>query len=286
MGAIGVVIFSFSLPANKIAVADLDPTVITAWRAAVAGLLAAGYLLLRRPAVPAPRDLALLFVSGTGVVIGFPAFSSIALRTVDSSTSAIILGLLPALTAVFGYGFGGERLTRGFWLATLAGVSILTAFLITSAPAPAGGFAFRWGYLLMFLATASSAFGYAIGGAQAKRLGGAQSISWSLVTLLPLSVPAAALTATLGTVSLTLPAVAALAYLTIASQFLGFFAWYGGLARGGIARVGQVQQLQPLLTMVWAALVLGERLSPAIIVVGVTISILVWAAQRTRAAAR
>lgn len=282
LGGIGVLVFSFSLPANKIAVGGLDPVAITAWRAALAGLLAAGYLSWRRPPLPARGDLVRLFVSGLGVVIGFPAFSSIALRTVDSSTCAVIVGLLPALTAVFAALVGGERLTPGFWLATGAGVAVLTVFLLTSSPMGPGGFALHWGYLFMFLATLSAAFGYALGGAQARRLGGAQSISWSLVLLLPVTIPVAAVTAVAGPASLTIAVLAAMTYLTIASQFLGFFAWYAGLARGGIARVGQVQQLQPLITMGWSALVLGERVSPMIVMVALTIATLIWLAQRSR----
>lgn len=262
----------------------LDPVAITAWRAALAGLLAAGYLLVRRAPLPTPRELGVLFVAGLGVVVGFPAFSSVALRTVDASTCAVIVGVLPALTAVFARLFGGERLSAGFWLATCAGVGVLTTFLIASSPAPAGGFAFHWGYVFMLAATASAAMGYALGATISRRMGGARSISWSLVTMLPFAIPAALLT-TPSMGALTGPVVAAMAYLTVFSQFLGFFAWYGGLARGGIARVGQAQQLQPLLTMAWSALMLRERLSPTVVLVGVTIAALVWIAQRARAVA-
>ena len=42
-------------------------------------------------------------------------------------------------------------------------------------------------------------------------------------------------------------------------MFLGFFAWYAGLARGGVARIGQVQLAQPVLTLGWSAALLGEH---------------------------
>ena len=53
------------------------------------------------------------------------------------------------------------------------------------------------------------------------------------------------------------------AYVSVISMFLGFFAWYAGLARGGVAKIGQVQLAQPVLSLVWAALILGESRRPA-----------------------
>jgi drug/metabolite transporter (DMT)-like permease len=53
---------------------------------------------------------------------------------------------------------------------------------------------------------------------------------------------------------------AGFAYLSVVSAYLGFFPWYAGMARGGVARVGQVQLIQPVLTLVWAVWLLGEPL--------------------------
>jgi drug/metabolite transporter (DMT)-like permease len=282
LGALGVLAFSFSLPANKLAVAGIDAAAVTVWRAALAGVLALGYLLVVRPAVPARRDLAALVCSGLGVVVGFPLFSSLALESIDSATGAVILGLLPALTATFAALLAGERLPWLFWMATGAGVLVLAAFLTSTSPAGVSGFALGWGHLWMVLATVSAGFGYAVGGSQARRIGGAQSISWSLVLLLPISVPLCLLTGLTGSFSLTGSVVLGMVYITVISQFLGFFAWYGGLARGGIARVGQIQQIQPLLTILWSALLLGEHLDAWIYPVGVVLGLLVWIAQRAR----
>jgi drug/metabolite transporter (DMT)-like permease len=282
LGGLGVLAFSFSLPANKLAVAGIDAVGVTVWRAALAGMLAVAYLLVIRPTVPAPRDLAALVCSGLGVVVGFPLFSSLALESIDSATGAVILGLLPALTATFAALLGGERLPWLFWTATGAGVLLLVAFLTANSPAGTSGFSLTWGHLWMVLATVSAGFGYAVGGSQAKRIGGAQSISWSLVLLLPVSVPLCALTALTGSFSLTGSVVMGMVYITVISQFLGFFAWYGGLARGGIARVGQIQQVQPLLTILWSALLLGEHLNAWIYPVGMALGLLVWTAQRAR----
>jgi drug/metabolite transporter (DMT)-like permease len=54
---------------------------------------------------------------------------------------------------------------------------------------------------------------------------------------------------------------ASLGYLGVVSMFLGFFAWYRGLAIGPMAQVSQVQLVQPVLSILWAALLLGEEMT-------------------------
>jgi drug/metabolite transporter (DMT)-like permease len=282
LGFLGVLAFSFSLPANKLAVAGIDPVSITVVRAAAAGLLAAGYLLAVRARLPGPRDLRDLGLSSLGVVVGFPLFSSLALTTNGSGHSAVILGLLPALTAVFAAIVGGERLPRGFWLASGAGVLVLVGYLLLHQWAETGGMSVGVGDLWMLAAAASAGYGYAMGGRQAKVMGGARAISWSLVVVLPLSVPAAVVVVATQRLDWSAGVVAGMLYVTVISQFLAFFAWYGGLAKGGIARVGQLQQVQPLLTLAWAALLLGEAFDPWTVVVGLAVAVFVWLAQRAR----
>jgi drug/metabolite transporter (DMT)-like permease len=277
-----VLAFSFSLPANKLAVAGLDPLSVTALRAAGAGLLAGAYLLIGRAGVPERSQLRDLALSSLGVVIGFPLFCSFALMTNNTGQSAVILGLLPAVTAAFAALLGAEHLPRTFWAPCLGGVLVLVGYLSISSYQSTGAFTLRLGDLWMLAATVSAGYGYAMGGRAARTVGGSRSISWALVLLLPVSVPGAALALLAGTPRWT-PAVGlGLGYVLVVSQFLGFIAWYGGLARGGIARVGQVQQVQPLLTLAWAALLLGEPFSPWTIVVGVTITALVAIAQGAR----
>ncbi|GAB3604933.1 DMT family transporter [Conyzicola nivalis] len=282
LGFLGVLDFSFSLPANKLAVDGIDPFSITILRAAAAGLLAVGYLLAVRARVPRRADLRDLALSSLGVVIGFPLFSSLALVTSGSGHSAVTLGLLPALTAVFAALVGGERLPRGFWLASGAGVVVLVGYLLVHQWAETGAVAVSVGDFWMLAAAVSAGFGYAMGGRQAKVMGGARTVSWSIVLVLPVSAPLAIVVLATQQFDWTPGVIAGMVYVTLISQFLGFFAWYGGLARGGIARVGQLQQIQPLLTLVWASLLLGEAFDPWTIVVGIAIAVFVWLAQRAR----
>ncbi|MHB9856835.1 DMT family transporter [Streptomyces sp. YIM S03343] len=284
LGGLGVLAFSLSLPANKIAVTGFDAVGITVWRAAIAGVLAGAYLMAVRAPVPRGAAAARLAVSGLGVVVGFPLLSSLALESIDSGRAAVILGLLPAITAMSAQLIGGERLPAGFWAASLAGIAVLTTYLLASRPGAAAT-GFGWGDLAMLGATVCSGFGYAVGAGEAKNIGGARSISWTLVLLLPLSLPATSVASLTGTYDLKPPVVAAMGYIAVVSQLLGFFAWYGGLARGGIARVGQIQQLQPILTLIASAALLGEPLAADTYFVGAAIAALVWLAQRARATA-
>jgi len=282
LGFLGVLAFSFSLPANKLAVAAIDPFSVTILRAAAAGVLAVGYLLAVRARLPRWADLRDLALSSLGVVVGFPLFSSLALMTSGSGHSAVIIGLLPALTAVFAALVGGERLPRGFWLATCGGVLVLVVYLFAHQWAQTGQLTVGVGDFWMLAAAVSAGFGYAMGGRQAKVMGGARAVSWSIVLVMPISVPLAIVVLATQRFDWTPSVIAGMVYVTLISQFLGFFAWYGGLAKGGIARVGQLQQIQPLLTLAWASLLLGEVFDPWTIVVGIAIAGCVWLAQRAR----
>ncbi|WP_082945020.1 DMT family transporter [Mycobacterium sp. 852013-50091_SCH5140682] len=281
LGGAGVLAFSLSLTANKVAVAGIDAVGITVWRAVIAGTLAAIYLVTVRAPLPGRSSAGRLLVSGMGVIVGFPLLSSLALQSIDSGRAAIILGLLPAFTAMFGQLIAGERLPWGFWAAALAGIAVLTIFLLATT-ASATPLRLGWGDLQMLGATLCSALGYALGAREAREMGGAQSISWSLVLLLPAALVAALLTLPRAHYELSLSVVTAMAYIAVVSQLLGFFAWYGGLARGGIARVGQIQQLQPMLTIAASAFLLHEPLTTATWFVGAVIAALVWVAQRIR----
>jgi drug/metabolite transporter (DMT)-like permease len=285
LGLLGVLGFSFSLPATKLGVAGLDPLSLTVLRVAGAGLLAGVYLLICRADLPTRGQLRDLALSSLGIVIGFPLFTSFAMLTSNTGKSAVILGLLPAVTAIFAALVAGEHLPRLFWIASLGGVTILVGYLSITSYLETGTVMPSLGDLWMLAATVSAAYGYGMGGRQAKTIGGPLSISWALVIWLPLSVPAAIVALLVADQQWTPSVAFGLGYVVLISQFLGFFVWYAGLARGGIARIGQTQQVQPLLTLIWAAILLNEMLDPWIIVVGIAVTALVAIAQRARFAA-
>jgi drug/metabolite transporter (DMT)-like permease len=280
LGLLGVLGFSGSLPATRVAVEQLDPTFVGVGRAVVAGGLAALGLWLTRQPRPTRAQLRPLASVSLGVVFGFPLFTALALHGLSSAHGAVIVGLLPAATAVAAVLFGDERPTRAFWAASAAG---LVAVLVFAAAQGAGRPSAADG--LVLIAVAFGALGYAEGGALSRELGGWQTICWALVLSLPLTIPVTAVAALAGDLSGGTGAWAGFAYVSLISMFLGFFAWYAGLARGGIARIGQVQLAQPVLTLIWAALLLGEHVTPGMVAAALAVLACVVATQRTRVAA-
>ena len=265
-GAIGVFIFSGSLPATRVAVSGFDPVFLTGARAAIAGLL--GLLLVvifgeKRPALP---DILSLGAVALGVVVGFPLLTALALQQMTSAHSIVFIGLLPLATAAFGVLRGGERPRPAFWLCALAGSALVAGFAWIQ-----GGGAISRGDLLMLLAILVCGFGYAEGGRLSRRLGGWQVISWALVLSLPVMLALSVVTAPSGIGTVPLAAWLGLGYVALFSMLIGFVFWYRGLALGGIAAVGQLQLLQPLLGLGLAALVLGETVDAAMLAVTVAV---------------
>ena len=277
LGAVGVLGFSGSLVATRAAVVELDPWFVAFGRAVVAALLAAAVLALTRSPLPQRRHVPSLALVGLGVVVGFPLFSSLALQDRTSAHGAVVVGLLPVATALFAVARAGERPTARFWLASGAGLLAVLAF---AAAAGAGGP--QPSDALLLAAVVLGGLGYAEGGALSRELGGWRTICWALVLSLPVTVPVTALVGVGGDVSAGASAWAGFAYVSLVSMFLGFFAWYAGLALGGVAKVGQVQLAQPVLTLGWAALLLGEEVTAATIAAALAVLASVVATQRTR----
>ncbi|WP_305784672.1 DMT family transporter [Symbioplanes lichenis] len=274
---LGVLGFSLSLPMTRLAVAALDPWFVAFGRSVGAALLAAVYLLVTRATRPTGTQWWRLVVVALGVVVGFPLFTSLALTTQTSSHSAVVIAALPALTAVFAGLRAGERPAPAFWAASIAGLLAVLAFLALGGGIH-GTLSTADGFLLA--AVVLCAFGYAEGGALARDLGGAGTIGWALLLALPATVPVT-LVAARGTTGGAVP-WAAFGYLTAVSMFLAFVAWYSGLARGGVARAGQLQLAQPVLTLAWSALLLGETVTPATLGAALVVLVCVVLTQRTR----
>ena len=281
LGFLGVLGFSGSLPATRVAVEELDASFVGLGRAVVAAALGGVLLLVLRQPRPQRSQLGRLALVALGVVIGFPLFTAFALRELTSAHGAVVVGLLPAATAAMAVIRGGERPSRAFWLASGLGLVAVLAFAATRGaglPTAEDG--------LVLLAVAFGALGYAEGGALSRELGGWQTICWALLLSMPLVLPLAAVAAATGDLSGGAGAWTGFAYVSLVSMFLGFFAWYAGLARGGVAKIGQVQLAQPVLTLVWAAALLGEQVGAATIIASLAVLASVAAIQRTRVEVR
>jgi drug/metabolite transporter (DMT)-like permease len=281
LGALGVLGFSFSLPATRLAVADLDPWVVAFGRAVVAGVLSALVLALTRAPRPTAAQARSLALVAIGVVVGFPLLTSLALQRLPASHGAVVVGMLPAATAVAAVLLAGERPTRAFWLASATGLAAVLAFALTRGGGDLGA-----PDLELLAAMALCAVGYAEGGRLSRELGGARTICWALVLSLPVTATIAGIALAGDGAHAGTTAWLGFAYVSVVSMFLGFFAWYAGLARGGVAKIGQVQLAQPVLGLTWAALILGESVGPATIAAAVAVLGCVVATQRTRVGSR
>lgn len=274
-GLLGVIVFSGSLPATRVAVAGLSPMFLTSARAIVAALLGAALLVLLRQARPGRQDLLSLAIVALGVVIGFPLLTALALQHITSAHSIVFIGLLPLATAIFGVLRGGERPKPLFWLFSCLGSATVVAFALSS-----GGPASLTGGLLMVAAIILCGLGYAEGAKLSRRLGGWQVISWALVLAVPLTLPLTILTLPASWQGIGAPAWLGLAYVSIFSMLVGFVFWYRGLALGGIARVGQLQLLQPFFGLALAGLLLHEPVAWSMMVATGLVVICVGFARR------
>ncbi|MEO3764301.1 DMT family transporter [Streptomyces sp. B8F3] len=272
-----MVSFSFSFPATVWALDGLGPWTATGVRGLLAGLLAAGCLAAARAPVPPRRDrVALLTVAG-GCVLGFPLLTTLALQTSTTAHSAVVIGVLPLATAVCSAALTGRRPSPAFW--TAAGVGALAVLVFTlgqSRGLPGTGDLYLFGALLLCAA------GYAQGGRLAGHMPGWQVIAWGCVAALPVSVLVTALALPEEPVHPTGRAVAGLAYIAAVSQFGGFVLWYRGMAVIGVSRASQIQLAQPLLTLVWSVLLMGEHLAPLAPVTAVIVLACIAVTQRAR----
>jgi drug/metabolite transporter (DMT)-like permease len=254
LGLLGVMIFGLTMPATRAAVMELDPLFITLGRALLAALLAALTLAVAR----APRrDWVRLFWFALCSIIGFPLLMTIAMQYAPASHAAVVLAVLPLLTAMAGVIVARERPSFGFWACGVAGTAVVMVYALLSG---GGSGDLHWADLLLAGAALSAATAYALGGEMSHRVGGWQVISWALVVSAPVLLALFVILAPPLNWRASGSAWTGFIYVAVFSQFLGFFAWNKGMSLGGIARIGQMQLLQPFVTLAAASLLLGESI--------------------------
>lgn len=266
-GLLGVIIFSASLPATRVAVGDFDPFFLTAARAVIASVLAVSLLVMLKQPMPKRKDFLSLLIVAVGVVIGFPLLTALALQTVTSAHSIVFIGLLPLSTAVFGVIRGGERPKIPFWLFSVIGSALVGGFAWTQGAN--GSFE---GNLYMIAAIVVCGLGYAEGATLSRSLGGWQVISWALLLAFPIMAAFSIITLPPTFANISAPAWIGLGYVSLFSMLIGFVFWYRGLAIGGISGVSQLQLLQPFFGLALAGFILRETVELSMI--GVTILVI------------
>ena len=253
IGTVGVLIFSLTLPFTRIAVLELSPLFVAFGRALLAGVCAVGWLYFSKARLPTKTQLWKLFVIAMGIVYGFPIFTSIAMTTLPSAHGGIVLGVLPLVTAIFGAIRFREKPSVSYWLAAIAGSLLVLCYAYLD-----GANGLMLGDLWLLLAIIFAALGYAEGGKLSAEMGAVNVISWALALTLPINILATYVFFDVPLNSVSNEALGSFLYVALFSMYIGFFFWYRGLAIGGVARVGQVQLLQPFATLVGANIILGE----------------------------
>ncbi len=278
LGLVGVAIFSLTLPFTRLAVAAFDPAFVALGRALVAAALAGAWLWWQRAPLPPRAALLPLAMVAGGCVIGFPWLTSIAMQTLPASHGAVLVGILPLATALFSALRGNEKPSAGFWVMAALGSALVIGFALRQS-----GGSFHLADLAMFVAVVLGALGYAEGGRLSQSMGGQQVISWALVLAAPLVLPPVLW---LGwSQGATIAAAGAgawigFAYVSVFSMFIGFLFWYRGMALGGVARVGQTQLVQPFLSLLGAAALLGEALEWSTVVFALAVIAVVAAGRK------
>ena len=280
-GFLGVLIFSLTLPATRIAVSGFDPVFVGLGRAIVAASLSLILLVITRQTIPPIRFLPKFCIVVAGVIIGFPLLSAIAMRDAPASYGAVITGLLPLSTALCGVWRAGERPSLAFWIFAGLGSALVIGFALLS-----GSGSIRLVDLALLGAVGAAGLGYAEGAVLSRTFGSWQVICWSLILSAPVLLPIVWQHAPSKFSTVSSGAMLGFLYVSIFSMFLGFFAWYRGLSLGGVARIGQVQLLQPFLTIVASAIFLGERLTITTLSFAIGVIICVALGKRTQIIAR
>jgi drug/metabolite transporter (DMT)-like permease len=255
-GLLGVIIFSITLPATRIALTEFDPVFVGLGRAVIATGLSLILLITTRQPIPSWRFLPSFAVVVAGAVVGFPLLSTLAMRDASASHGAVIIGLLPLATALFGVLRAGERPSVTFWIFAIAGSGLVITFALIS-----GTGNIRFADLALLGAVFAASLSYAEGTVLARTFGSWQVVCWALVISFPLVLPIVLQHLPSSFTNISSSAWVGFFYISCFSMFLGFFAWYRGLFLGGIARIGQLQLFQPFLTILASAILLGEPMT-------------------------
>ncbi|OTG92350.1 DMT family transporter [Acinetobacter sp. ANC 3832] len=275
-GLIGVIIFAGSMPATRIAVTGFNPEFLTGIRAVIAGVLGLICLIALHQTKPNKPQTHSLIIVAVGVVIGFPLFTALALQTISSARALVFVGLLPLSTAIFSVLRTGERPNLKFWFFAILGSSFVIGFMLLHGQDQI----LAIGDLYMLASIILCGLGYAEGGKLSRELGGWQVICWALVIALPFMILFSLYSLPENFDQVTSSSFMGLLYVSTFSMLIGFFFWYKGLALGGIAKVGQIQLVQPFIGLILSAFLLGEHVSLSMILVSCAVVLCVALAKK------
>ena len=277
IGFVGISIFSLTLPFTQMAVNEMSPFFVAFARASIAGICALILLIFTKSKFPNKIQIRRLIIIVIGVIYGFPIFTSIAMKTLPSSHSGIVLGILPLAMSLFAAIKYKEKPSSSFWMISIFGTFIVISYTFIDN----NGLLMIEDLWLLF-AILFAAIGYSEGGTLAKEMGSIGVISWALVISLPINLFASYLFYEINYTSISFQAIISLTYVGLFSMFIGFFFWYKGIAIGGISRVGQVQLIQPFLTIVGAYFLTNEKITTLNILFAFMVLIVIIIGRKTK----
>ncbi|MEK4629091.1 MAG: DMT family transporter [Solibacillus sp.] len=276
LGFIGIVCFSFTLPATSISVPYFGATIVGLGRTVIAAIIVSIIFIIKKESLPNKNHLKSLCIVAFGAVLAFPLLTTFAMKSLPVSHGAIELALLPLATAGFAMWRGGERPSKRYWFASIIGAVTVLVYAIYL-----GLGQIQKGDVALIAAVLILGLSYAEGGKLSKELGSWQVIAWAILIGAPFFIIPVGLNISVDILQAPIEAWISLFYLAIVSQFLAYVAWYGGMSLGGIARVGQIQYIQPFIMITFSVLFLGESITWLTIILAIIVVICVIIGKNT-----
>ncbi|HLF12288.1 MAG TPA: DMT family transporter, partial [Gammaproteobacteria bacterium] len=261
--------------ANKIALSTIDPATAGMLRSLIAGVIAGVLALgwrLPFPAGTGPRSL--LALSGIGNFAIWPLLLSLGLGMTTASHAALLIAMIPAFTGLLAAIIDRAWPRLGWWAGVLvAGVG--TFFLIGSRADPAleaETGATVIGDLVILLGVMVCAGGYVAGGKLSPIIGTWATSFWGLgLAAIVLAPIVGALAGRTDWAAVDASSWFAIAYMAVLGSLVGYVLWFWALGHGGIARISSWQMGQPVISVVFAAIVLGEAVTLPLVIAGAAI---------------
>lgn len=282
-GFIGILIFSLTPPATKIALGfnnnALTPEFITFGRSALAGTLSLIYLFSSKKKIPNIKYFFNILIIAISLTVGFPLFLSLGLTHSTSTHAAVILTLMPLITAMFASFYFKKKASLGFWICAIIGCLVVIIYTLIRGRTDDGFIELSYADILFFISAIAGAAGYVFGAKLTKIMGSVDVISWALAFAFPFHLILAIYY--FPTKEITMISWLGFLYVSLFSQWIGFFAWYKGLNLGGSVRVSQIQLLMPFLTFIFSIFLLNEILDFSTIFFSLAAVLIIYISKKT-----
>jgi len=272
--ALAVLLWGGTPVANKIAILGIDPATIGVLRPILVGPVAVALALaLRLPFPTSGRHRLLLFIAGITNFAIWPTLLSVGIGLTSAAHAGLIIAQIPVFTGLFAALLDGRWPHSYWWLGTTVAV-IGTFSLIMHQDGTPGSDASVIGDLVILAGVQSCAIGYIIGGKLAPVIGARATTFWGIAIAAVVVVPIVfAISDRTDWSAVDGASWLGLAYLAFLGSFGAYLIWFWALGHGGITRISTSQLAQPVVTLVLAAMILGESVTlPLIAIAGIILA--------------